>query len=213
MSQYIFLDESGDLGFNPLKKNSKFFIVTILFSKDKSILEKITKTIHKGLRKRVKKISGGILHSYKEKPETRRRMLELLSTKECAIMVICLNKSRVFTHLKDEKYVLYNYVTNILLDRIMRKKLFDISAPIMLVAARRETKKFLNQNFTNYLKHQVESKHKLLIQISVKSPNEEKSLQVVDFISWAIFRKYELKDESYYEIIKKKIIEENTLFQ
>lgn len=49
MSQYIFLDESGDLGFNKAKKNSQYFIITILFARDKKPLEKIVKKVHQGL--------------------------------------------------------------------------------------------------------------------------------------------------------------------
>jgi hypothetical protein len=46
----------------------------------------------------------------------------------------------------------------------------------------------------------------------VKLAKALEPLQAVDFISWAVFRKYEYKDESYYEIIRKKIVEENPLF-
>lgn len=38
---YIYLDESGDLGFNPKKKNSKYFIVTIISTQNKKPIEKI----------------------------------------------------------------------------------------------------------------------------------------------------------------------------
>jgi hypothetical protein len=34
----------------------------------------------------------------------------------------------------------------------------------------------------------------------------------VDFACWAIYRKWEHKDPSYFEIIKDKIVEENPLF-
>jgi hypothetical protein len=50
------------------------------------------------------------------------------------------------------------------------------------------------------------------INIAIKTSFEEKTLQAVDFASWAIFRKYEKNDDSYYKIIKGKIIEENPLF-
>ena len=50
------------------------------------------------------------------------------------------------------------------------------------------------------------------INVLIKTPHEEKTLQAVDFTSWAIFRKYEYGDDSYYKIIKKKIIEENPFF-
>lgn len=212
MSQYIFLDESGDLGFNPKKRNSQFFVITILFAKDKKPLEKVVKKVHQLLRKKVKKLSGGVLHAVKERPHTRKKLLKLLVERNCVIMTIYLNKAKVYTHLKNEKHVLYNYVTNILLDRIMKKKILNINSPIILVAARRETNKFLNENFTNYLKQQVKTNHKSLIQIVIKSPSGEKTLQAVDFVSWSIFRKYEFKDKTYYEIIKECIIEENALF-
>lgn len=209
--KYLFLDESGDLGFDPKKKNSKYFIITILFASDKKPLESIVKKIHKNLRKKVKKLSGGILHAVKEKPITRRRLLRLLADKDISIMAIRLNKSKVYTHLKDEKHVLYNYVTNILLDRVMTKHL-DKSNEITMIAAKRETNKFLNYNFKNYLENQLKNKHKKRIKIEIKMPSEEKSLQAVDFACWSIFRKYEHGDDSYYLLIKKIIVEENSLF-
>lgn len=51
---HIFLDESGDLGFNFKKKNtSKFFIVTILFVEgSKNPIEKIVKKAHSELKER-----------------------------------------------------------------------------------------------------------------------------------------------------------------
>ncbi|MBI2032397.1 MAG: hypothetical protein HYV38_02575 [Candidatus Levybacteria bacterium] len=57
-----------------------------------------------------------------------------------------MNKSKVYTHLQDEKHVLYNYVANILLDRIMKRHL-DKDREVILIAARRETNKFLNAGF------------------------------------------------------------------
>ncbi len=209
--KYLFLDESGDLGFNPKKKNSKYFVITVLFASDKKPLESIVKKIHKNLRKRVKRLSGGVLHSVKEKPITRKRLLRSLSEKDIAIMTIYLNKSKVYTHLQDEKHVLYNYVTNILLDRIMTKHL-DKDREITLIAEKRETNKFINEGFRSYIEGQLKNKHKALIKIEIKTPREEKALQVVDFASWAIFRKYEHGDDSYYKLIKNKIIEESPLF-
>jgi len=128
------------------------------------------------------------------------------------VMAIYLNKQKVFTRLQDEKQVLYNYVTNILLDRIYVKKIISPEKAIELIASRRETNKFLNENFKDYLSRQVRSRHHGLMKISIKSPAEEKCLQAVDFVSWAFFRKYERSDMGYYNIFKDKISEENPLF-
>ncbi len=209
---YIFLDESGDLGFNfRKKKTSKFFIITCLFTGNKRAIEKIVKKTHSELKKKYKR-KFGILHCVKEKPITRQRLLRRLNEKDCVVMTIYLNKKKVYTKLKDEKQVLYNYVTNILLDRIYSKKVIPVKDKVELVASRRETNKFLNENFKNYLNRQVGNRHKTDIKISIKIPSEERTLQAVYFASWAIFRKYEYGDDSYYKIIKNKIVEENPLF-
>ena len=209
---YIFLDESGDLGFDFTKKRtSQYFVITILFAKEKRPIEKIVKIVHSGLKKKHKQ-RGGVLHAYREKPITRQRLLRRLREKDISIVTIYLNKKRVYSRLREEKAVLYNYVVNILLDRIFRKKLIPPEQEINLIASRKETNKFLNLNFKMYLARQAQMNHSMRLHIEIKTPYEEKALQAVDFLSWAIFRKYEYGDESYYKIIKDKVVEENPLF-
>ncbi len=182
------------------------------FIKDqyKASVEKCVKKVNSGLRKRYKKV--GVLHAYKEEPVIKKRLLSLLTERDCKIMTILLNKKKVYTKLQDEKPVLYNYVTNILLDRIFAKKLLKPDNPVEIIASRKETSKFLNQNFKSYLQSQLAENHKANVTISIKTPAEEKALQAVDFVSWAIFRKYKYKDDTYYNIISKNILEENPLF-
>ncbi len=209
---YIFLDESGDLGFNfKNRKTTKYFVVTFLFVENKGPIKKIVKKTHSELKKKYKR-RVGVLHSVKERPITRQRLLGRLNEKDCAIMTIYLNKKKVYTKLQDEKQVLYNYVTNILLDRIYSKRLISGKNKITIVASRRETNKYLNENFKTYLNKQAKNHHKVEIEAVIKTPFEEKALQAVDFVSWAIFRKYEYGDDSYYNIIRSKIVEENPLF-
>lgn len=212
MSHYIFLDESGDLGFDFKKsRTTKYFLITFLFASEKRPIEKVVAKTHQTLKK-IHKKRGGVLHCHSESPATRRKLLQLLCKKDCFIMTVYLNKKNVYTKLYEEKEVLYNYVTNILLDRIYHKKRIPINEKIILFASRKETNKFLNENFKTYLTNKLRINHKVQIGIVIKTPHEEKALQAVDFVSWSIFRKYEYGDESYYMIIKSKIIEENPLF-
>lgn len=210
---YIFLDESGDLGFDfTKKKTSKYFIVTCLFVKESRPVEKIVQKIFANFSKTEVKNHGGTLHAFKERPVTRQRLLSSLNEKDISVISIYLNKSKVYTKFHDEKHVLYNFVSNILLDRIYTKKLIPIDNPVVLVASRRETNKFLNQNFCDYLSNQVNGNHKVSISVEIKTPQERKCLQVVDCVSWALFRKREHGDESYANLIKSKVIEESPLF-
>jgi len=213
IDMYIFLDESGDLGFDFTKvKTSKYFVITCLFTEDKRQIEKVVKKTHSELTKVIKR-KVGTLHSVTESVKTRKRLLARLAATECKIMTICLDKKKVYSKLHDEKQVLYNYVVNILLDRIYTKKLVPIDKVVFLIASKRETNKFLNSNFKDYLENQVKNTHKTKLEISIKTPHEEKGLQAVDFASWAIFRKYEKGDASYYELLKSNIVEENSLFK
>ena len=211
---HIFLDESGDLGFNFEKsKTSKFFVITCLFVANKRPIEKIVKKVFREFPKKIRKQHSGCLHSYKETPKTRSKLLNLLGEKDVSVLTIYLNKQKVYTKLQNEKHVLYNYVVNILLDRIYTKKLIPVDKPIHLVASRRETNKFLNQNFKDYLENQANANRKLRLKIDIKFPHQEKCLQVVDIVCWSIFRKVEYGDESYYHLVKQKIVEENPLFR
>ena len=60
------------------------------------------------------------------------------------------------------------------------------------------------------IENQVDGR--LNIEIVIDTPTHEKCLQIVDFASWSIFRRYEYNDEQYYNIIKDLIVEDKPLF-
>lgn len=117
----------------------------------------------------------------------------------------------MYTKLNKEKEVLYNFIANTLLDRILVKKLILTNEPVILIASQRETNRFLNLNFKNYLETEVKRNHKVPLTVEIKTPYQEKGLQAADFLIWAIFRRFELGDTTYYDSVK-KIIEESSLY-
>ena len=77
---YIFLDESGDLGFNfKKKKTSRYFIVTLLYTEHKEPLEKIVKKIFRGFSQTGMSHTMNVLHAYKESQITIERVLKQLN--------------------------------------------------------------------------------------------------------------------------------------
>lgn len=210
---YIFMDESWCLWFDKSKRwTSKYFVVTFLFCENIKLLEKIPKKIIKVFPiKQQKTLKWWVLHCNKEKDSTRKKLLSLIKDKqeEIKIMSIILDKSNIFTPLKDN--LLYNYIVNILLSRLHNKNIIDLEN-INFYASKRETNKFLNLQFEEYLKNETKNNHWKNINVIIKPHNEEKSLQVVDFVSWAIFRKYEFVDTEFYDIIKQNILEEDMIF-
>jgi hypothetical protein len=211
---FVFMDESGDLGFDfSKKKTTKYFLVTFIFTTGKRSCERIIKDIFRNFTPAQRKRRKGTIHCTKEDQLIRKKIFNKIRNADIKIISIILNKLKVYTQLKDEKQVLYNYVTNILLDRIFSKGIISGGKTINLIASKRETNKFFNQNFKNYLVQQTKKIHNTRLEIDIKTPYEEKGLEVADCISWAIFRKYEFNDRTYYDLIREQIAEENMLFR
>lgn len=206
---YIFLDESGDLGFK--KTSSKWFLFTIAMVKDQRSLERVIKKVWRTLKK--KHTHLGELHASHEKDQTRKRVLRSLAQlPDLKVLCIILNKQKVHVDLQNQKNYLYNYTANILLDRMQKKGRVEDADAIHLFVDRKDTKKKLRENFTNYLTSSMAKRRAGQFRVELHTSHENKSLQAVDFISWAIFRKYEFGDFEFYEMIKKKILDENLLF-
>lgn len=125
-------------------------------------------------------------------------------------MALILNKEKVYTRLQNEKHILYNWVVNLLIDVLITKNILPQEETIFFIASRRETNKTLNENFLSYLKSQ--NKDKLDIEFVIKTAYQEKGLQVVDVLSYAIYQKYEHGNDELYSMIENLIIEEKNLF-
>ena len=125
-------------------------------------------------------------------------------------MALILNKEKVYTRLQTEKHILYNWVVNLLIDVLITKNILPQEEKIFFIASRRETNKTLNENFLSYLESQ--NKDKLDIEFVIKTPCQEKGLQVVDIVSYVIYQKYENGNDERYGMIEELIIEEKNLF-
>jgi len=210
---YVYFDESGDLGFDTSKtKSSKHFVVAMLFCRDSRRIEKLVKKAFAEFSKTEVKSLGGVLHAVKLRSAIRKRLLRQLADEDIYVLVIMLNKERVHIKLQDAKHALYNYVVNTLLDRLIRKRLFDDNDTVEVVAAQRGTNRFLNDTFSEYLQRQTLQNHAIDISVSIQTPRDRKGLQMADLLAWSFFRKYEHGDASYVDIIEEKVIEESWLF-
>lgn len=206
---YIFLDESGDLGFS--ERSSRWFVLTIALTNNHRRVEKCVKKVHRGLKNKFKKVKE--LHAYHSNDITRKRILKQLSEiDDLQVHCIVLNKKKVYVDLRNQKNYLYNYTANILLDRLYSKNNFKNDEQVLVYIDQRETNKFLKKNFEKYLTEGLIKRGSNGFKIRIKPSHTEKCLQAVDFVSWAIYRKYEHGDYEYYEIIKNKIISEGLLY-
>src|SRR4030042_3688257 len=121
---YLYLDESGDLGFDFInKKPSKYFTIAIIavrgYKENRSLLKAVKKTLKrklnpKGKRKRV----VAELKGTKTTLEIKKYFYQKVKSVNFSIYTITLNKRRVYESLIQNKSRVYNFIARNVLDQI-----------------------------------------------------------------------------------------------
>ena len=205
---YLYLDESGDLFFDLTKKgSSKKFSIAFLVVKNKRPVQKLVKKVFKTLPPALIRKCNGVLHAKYEKPVTIKRLLTGLATKDVFIASMCLDKRKIL--LSTDQNELYTNIVISLINRLYADGLFDNNYDINLIASQRNTSRSLNKRFSDNL---IESKHGKKFAVSIVKPSDDKCLQAVDFVSWALWQKYEREDNTYSDLITDKIIHEYEMY-
>jgi hypothetical protein len=202
---YILLDESGDLGFSFDKGSSRYFVMTAIITDNKRQLEKIVRTVRSKLDSKHRKFDT--LHAHRDEHITRQRLLRKLGKTECQIIAVVLNKKKVYRDAKTRKSTIYNDVTRFLINRIFEKHPWVSDVWPSIIASRREMNVFLNKEFKHRVTEDLKVGHRNDIEISIATPANEKSLQIVDYVSWAVYQSLEKGDDDYLKIIKPLLIE------
>ncbi len=199
--KYVFIDESGDLG----KQGCRYFIIVALITNKPKPIYQIIKRIR---RRRLKK-------TMLEQPEIkanssdnyiRNLVLRKVSEAECNIIVLVVRKEKIFDRLMAAQNKLYNYLCGILLKNITSK-----DEVVSIIIDRKYNNRLLSKDFDNYIRHDLEYRHINAVVEQTMSHNNN-GLQVVDFVAWAIYRKYNVGDSQYYEIIEGKITNKSNMF-
>ncbi len=129
---YLYLDESGDLGFDFVnKKPSKFFTVTILALSCRDANRKLIKAAKITLRRKLNdaKHRKRIVYELKgtgTTMEVKKYFYEEVKNIKFGIYSITLNKKKVYERLTKNKSRVYNYISRKVLDKIPFEKIVAI---------------------------------------------------------------------------------------
>ena len=202
---YIYMDESGDLGFNDYELNSKFFIITFLIANNEKEISNVMKNLYKWMEgKKVRRKKSAFFHANQEWKASVKRALDLASRRDIKVVSLVLQKDIISRKDKENIHSLYNKAVWYLLEQSERRNYLTYKDKHYFIASRKETKRQLNENFISYL---ASSHSDLLdIDIIIDNPSQVKWLELVDPISFAIYQKYEYWDLELYSVIKNKII-------
>lgn len=206
---YIYMDESGDLGFNDKEWASKYFIITFLISKNEKEVEIVMKNVYKWMLWKKLKRKWAFFHSNKELRQSVKRVLDLASRRDFRIVAAIVDKSNISWKYFDT-HMVYNSIVIKLLEQCEKRWYLNSNDYYYFIASRKETNKILNETFKKDLKHAISDLIKM--EISVVLPWMSKWLELVDAVSFAIYQKYEFGDLELYSIIKNKILLEKYFF-
>ena len=200
---YLYLDESGDLGFDFVnKKPSKYFTISVLVLKGVDNNRKIIKSVKTTLRRKFDNDNAEIKGSATP-ISIKKYLYERVKNIDFDIYSLTLNKIRLFDQLRKDKERVYNYIARLVLDKI---PFSDANIRIEIVVDKSKTRDNI-RNFNEYIIRQIKSEFdpKIPIDIYHRDSKQAMGLQLVDVLCWGVFKKYEKKDIEWYLVFKDKI--------
>jgi hypothetical protein len=207
---YLYLDESGDLGFDFVnKKPSKFFTVAILAIKDIEQNRKILKAVEFTLKRKLnprgkRKRMVQELKGERTNLSIKTYFYQKISSINFSLYATTLNKIRVYERLRKNKSRVYNFMARQVLDQIP----FNKSKNERIIFTIDKSKGKLGvKEFNDYILRQLEGRinPKVPFDIYHEDSKKNKGLQAVDMFAWGIRRKYEFGDKQWYQIFQEKI--------
>lgn len=204
--QFLYLDESGDLGFDFKKeKTSKFFTITILYIKsisdNKFIISEIKKTIKRKIN--IKDNSKFSELKGSSKIEIKKYLFNKIKDIDFEIYSLTIDKvkfyrkkdQRFFLNQKINKISIYDsMVVNILEDI---KVSFNIKDVIEIIIDKSKSKYailLLNNKILKTLKNNN-------VKIDHKISNESLGIQLSDLFCRAVRLKYEKKEDEFFNLL------------
>jgi len=209
---FIYLDESGDLGFNFYKKKTtKKFVITLLVCTSEAARKEFTKAVRRTLknklnRKKNNSRSIAELKGIETTLEIKKYFFKNIKTNGWGIYTLALNKARVEPHLqtKSGKKKLCNFLARFLMEKV---DLSHVQRNVDLIVDRCKNREEV-RDFNQYLVNQLEALLPLHTHLNIShlTSQESAGLQAVDLFSWGIFRKYENNDPEWYNVYRHKVM-------
>lgn len=206
---YLYLDESGDLGFDfANKRPSNFLTVAILvvegMKMNRALIDAVKKTIHRKLNPRgkrnriVKELKG-----YFTSIAVKKYLYAQLNGIPFDLYCVSIDKRQISGKLVEEKHHVYNYVARLVLDAISFEKAQD---RVKLIIDKSKNK-WQIQEFNSVVINQLLGRLEPTVSVEIvhSSSNEDWGLQAADVFSWGIFRKYERADYEWFEVFRSRV--------
>lgn len=207
---YLYLDESGDLGFDFVNKQpSKFFTVSILAVSSHEANRKLIKAAKITLRRKLnapknRKRLACELKGTGTTLEVKRYFYDKAKDIRFGVYSITLNKRKVYDRLANNKSRVYNYVSRKVLDEIPFEK--NNGNRVELIIDKSMAKPEITE-FNSYIRRQLEGRLSPNVPLDIYHwlSHENYGLQISDLFCYGIYKYHEKGDSAWRDVFTEKI--------
>jgi len=205
---YVYLDESGDLGFG--QGGTKYFTIAFVVVKNPVPFRRCVKRVKEKYHiPRDVELKGNTTRAL-VKEDLLNRFMKL---DDMEVHAITVKKENVDSKLRKDPNVLYNYMVGLsLVERILEE---PANARVVINVDRRIIAITSGFNFNEYLRYKIwyeRERRDIDLEIQHLDSHEAYAIQGIDVICNSIFKKYNSNNYKLFNIIQCKMKSDRKLF-
>jgi hypothetical protein len=192
-TDYLYIDESGDLGY----KGSKYLVISaILIRQNNKTLDKIVKTVRKKFFKEIKKNKE--LKATESSININKYIINALNKTDSEIFSVILKKeSRYKLDYNEDKNKLYDLVAS----EIAKQIAIQDHLKIIIDLSKKQSE---IRNFNRRFESKLNNKNNFRIKIHHGHSHSYRGLQIADCIAWSYFQQFENNNDDYVKLLNLK---------
>lgn len=202
--RYLIFDESGNLG-----ASGRYFVISCIDTTNAKSLHNIMKRKLKSAGEKFPELKTLHAHEIKAKdayPCVKYHLLECIVSKEISISYIVIDLKHIQPRLLEDKNILYNFASKILISRLITEK--DTGTTINILFDNKTTKIASKNSLREYIIAYIVYEEGLDVTIHFEYKDSDASdafiIQAADYVANALYSKYEYNNEIYANILDKK---------
>lgn len=198
---HVYADEAGNFDFSRATGASKYFILTTVTLADHKMESELLQ-LRRDLAWSVVDLPPAF-HATSDKQAIRDQVFSILTQHDFRVDATILEKAKAQPQTRSSNLVLYQYAWYYHM-KYLAPRLVAKGDELMVVAASIETKK-KQHVFNNVIQDAMtQSSNNNIVTVS-RPADTDPCLQVADYCSWAIQRKWEANDDRSFNLIKDKV--------
>jgi len=201
----IIIDESGNLG-----AAGRYFVIACINTVECKSLHNVMKRQLGNAKNTFPELALRHAHEIKASeayPAVKDKILRAVLSKNIEISYIVADLKYIDAKLLQDKNLIYNYLTKLLLDRVITEQ--NANKTVNILCDNKTTKVSAANSLGDYIKLHFNYEKRYNINLKVEYLDSDAGnayiIQAADYVANAIYSKYEYNYSWYYNILSPKI--------